>query len=269
MMAPARREVAALNDAARSALRNAGRLGPEALMVGESGIALGDKVVCLRNDRHLGVVNGTVGTVERCQLGGLVITTRDGPRHLPARYLEEGHLAHGYALTVHKAQGLTVETAYVLATENLSREAGYVAMSRARAGTELFVPLGAAEDSPRHDPRQPAADPMALTARRLATSRAKQLASSELAPIAAALADAAGGMVERSVYRDQAQIGGGHGTSSDDPDSAGAEVLGRHRTLHDAMNLAIETRERVESELARSSWGREPTQLDRSRGRGR
>ena len=133
------------------------RLGADVLEVDETGFALGDKVVCLRNDRRLGVLNGTVGTVEGVRLGGLA--RRDAPTGRAIcrrRYLEDGHLAHGYALTVHKAQGLTVERAFVLATESLTQEAGYVAMSRARSGTELFVPVDASgEDPSGHDAPPP------------------------------------------------------------------------------------------------------------------
>ena len=77
---------------------------------------------------------------------GLHIETAAALGSLPARYVEAGHLAHGYATTVHKAQGATYDRAFVLATDSLTREAGYVAMSRARQGTELFVISGAFED---------------------------------------------------------------------------------------------------------------------------
>ena len=95
------------------------------------GFAAGDKVICLRNDRRLDVLNGTIGTVERRRGNGLVVETADGPRALPADYLEAGHLGHAYAMTVHKSQGMTVERAFVLSSESLSQESGYVAMSRA------------------------------------------------------------------------------------------------------------------------------------------
>ena len=181
MLAVGRAEVAALNEAARASLRRSGRLGADVLELDGLGFAVGDKVVCLRNDRRIGVVNGTTGTVERAVGHGLAIRTAEGPRLLPKAYLEAGHLGHAYALTIHKAQGLTVERAYVLAGESLTQEAGYVAMSRAREVTELFVPLAAAADDGAHDPRRlEVADPLAEVRRRLGNSRAKRLASDEL-----------------------------------------------------------------------------------------
>jgi hypothetical protein len=185
MLAVTRRDVAALNQDARAALRRAGCLGPDVIDIEGTGFALGDQVVCLRNDRRVGVLNGTCGSVAEVRRGGLVIASESGQRLLPERYLAAGHLAHAYALTVHKAQGATVDRAFVLATESLTREAGYVAMSRARRGSELFVPLSAMEDGlageTGHDPRETSPEnPLGQVTRRLMTSRAKQLATSEL-----------------------------------------------------------------------------------------
>jgi UvrD-like helicase C-terminal domain len=59
---------------------------------------------------------------------------------LPARYLDAGHVVHGYALTGHKTQGLTVERTFVLADDQRAlKEWGYVALSRARCETRLYA----------------------------------------------------------------------------------------------------------------------------------
>ena len=149
MLAVNRRDVDGLNAVARTKLIEDGVLGAELLRTEDRSFALSDEVVCLRNARKLGVLNGTRGTVVGFDAEGLHLETTGGPRVLPTRYVEAGHLAHGYATTVHKAQGATYDRAFVLATDSLTREAGYVAMSRARAGTELFVISGAFEDGRR------------------------------------------------------------------------------------------------------------------------
>ncbi|MEJ7569201.1 MAG: MobF family relaxase [Gaiellaceae bacterium] len=143
MLALHRRDVTDLNQFARSLMEVDGRLGKERLTIPGREFAVGDRVVCLRNSDLLGVKNGTTGTVERIDLDqrALVVATDRGPTvELSRRYLETGNVRHAYALTGHAAQGLTVERAFVLgAGEARLQEWGYVALSRARAETRLYV----------------------------------------------------------------------------------------------------------------------------------
>ncbi len=143
MLALRRRDVADLNRLARRLMDTDGRLGTERLVVAEREFAAGDRVVCLRNNSFLGVKNGTTGTVERVDRKRrvLALATDRGPTvELNRRYLESGHVRHAYALTGHAAQGLTLERAFVLGSgEARLQEWGYVALSRARAETRLYV----------------------------------------------------------------------------------------------------------------------------------
>ena len=66
------------------------------------------------------------------------LTLADGTI-LPSSYTAAGHLTHAYATTVHKAQGATVDRAFLLGSDELYREAGYVGMSRGRVSNEVFV----------------------------------------------------------------------------------------------------------------------------------
>jgi ATP-dependent exoDNAse (exonuclease V) alpha subunit len=144
MIAYRRSDVAELNAVARTLLDREGRLGPERLKL-DSGLelALGERVLCTRNDRALGVCNGQRGTVVEVdsEQRAVVVELDDrGALRVPARYLDAGHLRHAYALTGHKTQGLTVERAFVLAEgEGKLREWGYVALSRARCETRLYA----------------------------------------------------------------------------------------------------------------------------------
>ena len=96
---------------------------------------------------------------------------------LPADYLAAGHITHGYAMTVHKAQGLTCDRAFTLGTDNLYREQGYVAMSRGRLGNHLYVagPRPIDPDDAPHAPTQER-NPEHLLLAGLTTTRAQTLA---------------------------------------------------------------------------------------------
>ena len=182
MLAVTRRDVGALNDAARRFLQESGVLGRDLGTFGDRSVAMGEVVVCLRNDAGIGVLNGTRGVVEAADRRGLLVSTQEGPRWLPAEYASV-HLDYGYALSVHNAQGATVDRAFVLASESLTREAGYVAMSRARKGTELFVaasPIDDGLDCEEHGPKDLHA--LERVAARLSVSRAKHLALDEVEP---------------------------------------------------------------------------------------
>ena len=100
---------------------------------------------------------------------------------MPTSYLDAGHLDHGYAMTIHKAQGLTADAALVLATDDLYQEAGYTALSRARLETRVFVVAGHLDDDPNIDLSHAARHrgcqvPDSDLARSLGRSRGGQLA---------------------------------------------------------------------------------------------
>jgi conjugative relaxase-like TrwC/TraI family protein len=173
MYALRRSDVADLNARARALLEASGRLGAERLEVADREFAVGDRVMCLRNDRRLGVRNGTSSELTAVDPVAGTATLADGTV-LPAGYLADGHLTHGYATTIHKAQGATVDRAFVLGSEALYRESGYVGLSRARHGSDLYI-VGPAHPNPE-------IDPVAETIRRLATSRAQTLAR-DLMPV--------------------------------------------------------------------------------------
>jgi ATP-dependent exoDNAse (exonuclease V) alpha subunit len=172
MVAARRTDIDGLNRLARADLKSRRQLGDDIAVGAGRGFALSDEVMCLHNDRRLGVRNGTRGEV----IGGgddfVVIATGDGDRRLDRDYLDAGWLDHGYATTIHKAQGQTVERAFVLGTAGLFREAAYVAMSRARTRTDLYVVAGTFAIGNTLN-----VDPLSELRRLVSTSRAKHLAS--------------------------------------------------------------------------------------------
>jgi Ti-type conjugative transfer relaxase TraA len=158
MLAHTRADVAALNELARKRLREAGELGEERQVAterGERAMAAGDRVMFLRNERALGagldgrggvaVKNGTLGTVLAVEAGGerlrVALDGASGPagqgKAVTFSLSDYGHLDHGYAATVHKSQGVTVDRAHVLAGAGMDRHMAYVALTRHRESVEL------------------------------------------------------------------------------------------------------------------------------------
>jgi Ti-type conjugative transfer relaxase TraA len=132
-------EVRDLNLAARGRLRAAGALGQDITIGAERGrrdFAAGDRMMFLKNDRGLGVKNGTLGTIESLTSARMAVLLDDG-RALAFDVKGYAHVDHGYAATIHKAQGMTVDRVHVLATPGLDRHAAYVALSRHRDRVDL------------------------------------------------------------------------------------------------------------------------------------
>lgn len=132
-------EVRALNEAARQKMRDAGNLGDEVRVTverGERHFAAGDRVMFLQNERGLGVKNGTLGTIEQVSEKSLTVRADDG-RSVAFDLKDYNKIDHGYAATIHKAQGMTVDRTHVLATPGMDAHGSYVALSRHRDGTDL------------------------------------------------------------------------------------------------------------------------------------
>ena len=145
MLAARRSDVADLNQRARAVMAVAGRLGIDELDVSGHVFAAGDRVMTLKNTRRLGLKNGSRATVRSVDLARreLTIVLDDGRAvTLPSSYLDAGHVTHAYAMTGHKAQGMTTDKAYVLGDQTLYREWTYVAMSRGRNDNRLYVVAG-------------------------------------------------------------------------------------------------------------------------------
>lgn len=132
-------EVQALNALARERMRDAGDLGEEVDLSVERGdrrFASGDRIMFLQNDRGLGVKNGTLGTIEAVSLQDMKVTTDNG-RAIAFDLKDYNRFDHGYAATIHKAQGMTVDRTHVLATPGLDAHGSYVALSRHRDRVDL------------------------------------------------------------------------------------------------------------------------------------
>ena len=179
MLAERRYDVDDLNERARRHLTRNGTLTGPALEVDDLTFQAGDRVLCLRNDRRIGVRNGTIGTVTDldAENRSIAIRTDDGTTHeLPSRYLDAGHVRYGYALTIHKSQGITADRCLVLASDTLDRQAGYTALSRGRTDNRIYLVAQPAADPEAHHPERDTPDPTEQLAAALRPDRRERLA---------------------------------------------------------------------------------------------
>lgn len=162
MIAARRVDIDDLNARARLRMDAAGALGEESVAARGRDYRVGDRIICLRNHRSVGVLNGTRGTVTAVDPQDRTVTfLRDDSGEsvvLPPVYLDVGWVDHGYAITAHKAQGLTCEATFVLADDAVYREWGYVALSRGRTSNHLYL----VETLEEHDPPDDASHPHVL-----------------------------------------------------------------------------------------------------------
>lgn len=155
MLAHRRRDVHELNRLARQTRRAAGQFDGPDLLVGGQEFAVGDLVIATRNDDRLGVRNGTRATITAIDTAGQEICARTLAGvdvAIPGAYVAAGSLQHGYAMTVHKAQGSTVRETFVLATESVDREFAYSSLSRGTDANSLYLVEGPDRVEEQHAP---------------------------------------------------------------------------------------------------------------------
>jgi Ti-type conjugative transfer relaxase TraA len=143
ILAHLRRDVRMLNELARTKLIERGVIeqgSPFKTADGVRSFAAGDQIVFLKNEGSLGVKNGMLGKVVDAAPGRIVAVTGEG-EHRAQVSVEQSfynNVDHGYATTVHKSQGATVDRVKVLASLSLDRHLTYVAMTRHREDLGVY-----------------------------------------------------------------------------------------------------------------------------------
>jgi len=131
-----------------------------------SRVSVGDTIITRKNDRRLRSAHGWVRNGERWVVtnvrddGSVFVRPptmrRGGGILLPAAYVAE-HLDLGYAVTAHRAQGVTVDTAHTLVEATTTREVLYVSMTRGRYSNRAYVATDRLD--PAHSVPQPGENP--------------------------------------------------------------------------------------------------------------
>lgn len=139
------RDVQLLNQLARDELKRVGELSApsekRAVIAtsdwGELEFCVCDRILFLQNDNSLGVRNGFLGTVVDISRTTITVELDSGTiiSFDPQQY---NYLSHGYATTIHKSQGSTIDRTYILATPELDRFLTNVAMDRHREAVQMY-----------------------------------------------------------------------------------------------------------------------------------
>ena len=191
MLAGTRAEANLLNRQARQMLALAGLLDfDREFEIAGRAFAPGDRVVLCHNDthQHLGngepfaVDNGMLATITGLDDSGLHVRLTNGEQVILDRgYVERGWVDHAYALTIHKAQGVTCDHIILVGPAGLYREAIYVALSRARLSAWIYATSAQLRElEQRHDtgiplPTEHHNDPQRELLARMNTSKTKTL----------------------------------------------------------------------------------------------
>ena len=154
-------DVAALNDYARKLARGNGRLGEDHSLTtahGAGSFAAGDRIqftssAATAKERRAGLVNGSVGTVQEIKQKGdrtqvtVALDVDKGKKPQLVRFAvgadqaadEFNGFRHGYAGTIYRGQGQTLDQAYVYHSAHWRAASAYVALSRHRESVTVFA----------------------------------------------------------------------------------------------------------------------------------
>lgn len=166
LLTDTRQESRQLNEAARRLLKERGELERGLVIPTTSGpreFAAGDRILFGRNSAQLGVSNGSLGTIESIGLnrqGALALQVRlDDTRRVTIPAERYKSIDYGYAITTHKAQGVTVDRTYVLTGGPMAdRELTYVQLSRHRDNARIYVDRDTADELLPPEPEKQIAD---------------------------------------------------------------------------------------------------------------
>lgn len=171
ILAQKRADVRAMNLLAQQKRKEAGELGNTWSSVGEYRIFEGDRVQFGMNSKEVGVDNGQMGKVLRINnVKRSFDVELDGGKRISFATKDYNSFSLGYASTVHKFQGGTIDHAYLMASSNSDKHLSYVGGSRSKVETKIYAQGDKAErDKVKDD-----------LGEKMSTDNKKQLASDRI-----------------------------------------------------------------------------------------
>ncbi|WP_273793787.1 Ti-type conjugative transfer relaxase TraA [Brucella anthropi] len=165
VLAHTNEDVKRLNECLRIVMNREGALTNAREFRTERGVrefASGDRIIFLENARFVEKRAKQLGPqyVKNGMLGTVVSTGGKGGRPLLSIRLDNGqdvvlsedsyrNIDHGYAATIHKSQGVTVDRTFVLATGMMDQHLTYVSMTRHRDRADLYAARDDFEPKPQ------------------------------------------------------------------------------------------------------------------------
>ncbi len=154
MLAFSNKDVNDLNRTARSLLKDSGHLsredftytiakmdeddfGRKRVVTEEKSFSEGDRIVFTRKAKGMSVKNGTMGTITGLNQQTIQVKLEKGKEISFAPKLNP-YFDQGWAVTIHKSQGTTVDTTYLLASYEMTQNLAYVAMTRHQYNVYVF-----------------------------------------------------------------------------------------------------------------------------------
>ncbi|MBY0281482.1 MAG: Ti-type conjugative transfer relaxase TraA [Alphaproteobacteria bacterium] len=104
----------------------------------EREFAIGDQIIFSRNDYGLNVRNGQLAKIIDIQ-EELISVQKEDQSSLTFDMGNYNHIDHGYATTIHKSQGTTVDKTFVYASPSLNKHLTYVALTRHKEDVQVYV----------------------------------------------------------------------------------------------------------------------------------
>jgi Ti-type conjugative transfer relaxase TraA len=144
-------DVDRLNRAIRAVRKERGDLGQQDHVFdtrhGRGDFAVGDRIQLTGTDKPKGLLNGQAGTIQEID-GSKIAVALDGRGHRVIQFdaAEFKDFRHGYAGTIYRGQGRTLDQTYLYHSEHWRSAASYVALTRHRDKAALFIATNTARD---------------------------------------------------------------------------------------------------------------------------
>lgn len=146
IIAHTNKEVRTLNEMVRSIRRERGELGKKEFKCptpnGDIYVSVGDRILFRGKNKELGITNGLFGTLIEAREDQFVVSIKaDGNQKQTVVFDPQKYHTYqlGYAGTLHRSQGETIDRAYVLHSPMMNREAFYVGLTRHVRDVSYFV----------------------------------------------------------------------------------------------------------------------------------